>query len=226
MKRPSSTWSTWPTWPAWPARHRLGVAAAGAVLVASVVNAPARADTAWHVDPTGDVQKSSSSQTTVSPTGWTDIVGVSVDHRADVLRIGSSIRGYRGLQGSWAVTLVTSTGDRYVVHTTLDTPPGQEDEVRFQRAPRHTAGSSRSAQGCEGLRLRRSDRGNSIDVPTTCLGNPWRVRIGIRTYARGPYGEASVRSYRDDAFSDGRTTFPSGSPTEQQPTLSSWIARG
>lgn len=208
--------------------RRLGPATAGAALLVACVGAPAHADTLWRVDPTGDVQKSSDSRTTVSPTGWTDIVGVSADHRTDVLRIGSSIRGYRGLQGSWAIFLATSTGDEYVISTTLDTPPGEEDEVRFQRAPRDTAGSPRSrrAPACEGLQLRRSERGNSIDVPAACLGNPWRVRIGILTYARGPYGEASVRTYRDDGFSDGRSTFPSGQPSLRQPTLSSWLARG
>ena len=128
--------------------------AASAVGIAASV--PASAATGWHVDPTGDVLRHdpSTGATSVSKTtAATDVTGVSSAYSSGAgLKVGTSLRSYRGLDGSWAARVVTSKGDTYFVQTSLSDgevllilqkPVSGEDEIIE----------------CEGLSVARTDHG-------------------------------------------------------------------
>lgn len=197
----------------------VGLVAAGVTTVVLAGATSAQAATLWHVDPTGDVQRTSDGRSAVSRTGWTDVVGVNASHTTDSLRVGSSIRGYRGLRGSWTVTIATSRGDAFRVSTTLDKDLAADDDVLLYRSSPESGEDA--IVDCEGLRLSRTERGTTVTVPTTCLGAPWRVRIGVQTASSGPYGSDAAASYADSGFRDGRR------PASEQGTgLSGWVERG
>jgi len=68
---------------------------------------------------------------------------------------------------------------------------------------------------CDGLRVSRTSSGMIAKVPTRCLGNPWKVRVGVN--ALTGY-RASQGSGMDDAMRNGTVT-------QNAPTMTPWIAR-
>jgi len=172
------------------------------VALTGILLAPdcAKAATLWHVDPTGDVlvQGPLANDYAVRDTGRADIRGFGVTYDSETLRVGTSIRTYRTLDGFWEAKVRTSQGYDYRLQVSLN----GEDTTRLRRSSKTASGFFNSP--CVGLTVARTDRGITARIPTRCLGGAWRVRVGVLT-AGAKYYPTIVYGYYDDALVDGRS---------------------
>jgi len=169
----------------------------------------------WHVDPTGDVvvQGPLANDYAVRDTTRADIIGMSARYDSTALRVGTSLREYKTLDGFWEAKVRTSQGFDYRLEVSLngDTPP------RFRRTSKTSPGFYNSP--CVGLTVSRTERGITAHVPTTCLGDAWRLRVGVRT-AGAKFYPTIAYGYTDDALTDGR---PSEPVPVRTATLGPWL---
>lgn len=190
-----------------------GAAALVALALAAGTATAAHADSFRHQDATGDVvvtTTSSPGASGVESWGTPDLQNLTVLHSRWTLSVATAVRGLGG-NDNWTATIVTSKGDRFQVTRAelLGVPPTSTVSVRVFRN-----GHSFS---CDGLAVSRTSSGVITKVPTRCLGNPWKVRVGVMTHA--VYGDDAVeRRGHDDVLRNGAFTY-------YRPALSPWIAR-
>jgi len=192
-------------------------AAAGLVALALVAGTAtaAQGDAFRHTEATGEVYVTLTDTPDLSfvATSETapDFQNLTVLHSRWTLSVATALRGLEGAFNKWAATIVTSKGDRF-------------DVIRLGGAkyPRSTASYQIVRNGyrftCDGLIVSRTPSGVIAKVQTRCLGNPWKVRVGVlaRTDYKG--GSESHWVGHDDVLRDGAVSF-------YKPALSPWIAR-
>ena len=184
-----------------------------ALALAAGTATSAHADSFRHRDPTGDV-----SITSVSESGTKayldsrrpkpDILQYTVVHGRWTVSVATALRGLDAIDDDWSATIVTSRGDRFEVYRA---DSSAEIKTFF--------GATRNGYHftCDGITVNRTSSGVIAKVPTRCLGNPWKVRVGVQ--ASSTYAECcpEVTGF-DDALRDGAYT-------DRKPALTSWIAR-
>lgn len=193
------------------------VAIAAAALVAAPA-AAAHADTLRHADRTGDVTVTSYTraagfQKRIDTTQRNpDLTLLTVRHTADQLAISSNLRAFSGVDSRWSAVVITSKGDRFGFERGVST--GAESPY-----PTVTVVRNGHRFSCEGIVVSRTQAGMIVRAPASCLGSPWRVRVGVKVDAA--YREAGDGDQYgdDDAFRVG------GGDDERPVTLSSWVAR-
>ena len=187
------------------------VAALAAVLVLAAAPG-AHAQTWRHTDASRDV--------VVQPYDETQPLSVEVDRRrgdltrvtarydADALQVASAMPDFCG--NYWELRVATSRGDTFVVSRGIS-----ESEGCFESYVRVRRNSYRFT--CEGVTAQRTASGIVARVPRTCLGSPYRVRVGLQLFT----GMDVERGYgtSDDALRTGKVT-------RRQPRLSPWIVGG
>lgn len=181
----------------------------------------ADAATAFHRDPSGDVVVTGApGVSAVRDVEAADLVGFGVAYDATTLRVATSLRAYRTLDGVWEATVRTSQGFVYRLRVSLDgsTPP------RLRRSL--PGGSGLIDRTCDGLVVARTERGITARIPTSCVGGAWRVRVGVRTEATRPSSgdpAPAAAEFTDDALADGRASAPA---PVRSATLGRWLEQG
>jgi len=183
-------------------------------LVAGTTTA-AYADSFRHTDATGDVVGTLTGApdlTQVFPSQKVpDLQNLTVEHSRWTVSVATALRGLEGAFTRWTATIVTSTGERFDVN-------------RFGSGeyPRMTVSYNIAHNGygikCDGLIVSRTSSGVIAKVPTRCLGNPWKVRVGVLAHAERSDGAEPHWSDHDDVLRNGAFTY-------RKPALSPWIAR-
>ena len=169
----------------------------------------AHADAFRHRDATGDVRvtRGATDTTGAVESTWrpADIQQFTVLHGRWALSIATTLRDLRGFEDRWQARIVTSKGDTFYVNRLhLEGYPGPFSTVA--RDGKHFE--------CDGIYVSRTTSGVIAKVPTRCLGNPWKVRVGV--YAESTLSDADDTGH-DDALLTGRYA--------DRPALSPWIAR-
>ncbi|MBZ5734087.1 hypothetical protein K8Z61_06220 [Nocardioides sp. TRM66260-LWL] len=193
----------------------LGRAAAAtatlALLAAGTVTA--HADAYRHRDATGDVTVTSDTaaqgtRTRVDPGQRNpDLTNLTIQHTRYKVTVATAARAYGGIDDNWHARIVTSKGDRFDLTRSVST--GAEDPSKpFIGVTRNGYRVS-----CDGIVVSRTSSGVIAQVPTRCLGRPWKVRAGVvaQVYYRES-GEGD-QSGRDDVLRDrAASTTPALSP--------------
>lgn len=208
-------------------RSRLAVLAPLVLLLVGLLLAPppSYAATWRHTDATGDVvvqdspppgSDTYSDPAVVPGVKYSDIRSISVSHAADVLRVTTSLRASDTCDGSWVVTVVTSRGDRFTLGRGRNESDGCVPGAFFNPGGKE--------QACPGLRATRTSAGYVATVPTSCLGDPYRVRVGVQSFAiYRPAQYPLVDNRERIAWDDGLRT---GRYTQGEAKLGPWVARG
>lgn len=192
---------------------------AGALLTALVsllvagllVAAPAaNADTWRHTDAARDVivDPYDDSRPPVPRVGRGDLTRITARHDAEALQVATSVTNYCG--SFWELRVTTSRGDRFVLSRGVASSEGC-----FTSAVRVFRNGYRFR--CDGTSVQRTEAGIVARVPSSCLGSPYRVRIGVQLTTEDDY-ESGAQTY-DDVLRTGRYT-------DDVPKLSPWIVRG
>lgn len=137
-----------------------------------------------------------------------DITSLTVRHSSASVTIATGLRadarGRVARPWVWTARILTSRNDNVYELIMGD---GESDLYR----------NGRRVVGCA-PRVTLTRTGMVGSVPRTCLGDPYRVRVGVETQTkRGAYDPERPRFNYDDALSSGRTYSPYG------PTLGRWI---
>jgi len=191
--------------------------AAGLVALALVASSAtvAHADAFRHTDATGDVvvtHTGSPGTSEVKPNlALPDFENLTVLHSRWTLSVATALRELEGGFTTWTSTIVTSKGDRFdVIRLGIAEYPKVIASYRIVRnGYRFT---------CNGLYVGRTPSGIIAKVPTRCLGNPWKVRVGVLAHADYGDGAEPHSTGHDDVLRNGIFTY-------RNPALSSWIAR-
>lgn len=192
--------------------------AAGLALVAGSATA-ADAEGFRHQDATGDVVVSttgSPGSSHVEPLlALPDFQSLTVLHSRWTLSVATVLRAVDGYHATWTATIATSSGERFqVLYGRSDAGPSALVDVALIHNGYHRT--------CDGLHVSRTtpgagSKGVIAKVPTRCLGNPWKVRVGVQ--AQTVYGDdATEHRGHDDVLRNGTFTY-------YQPALSPWVAR-
>ncbi|RNL79345.1 hypothetical protein [Nocardioides marmorisolisilvae] len=190
-------------------------AVASLTLLAGTASA-AHADAFRHRDPTGDVLISTADENGPhyshdSRRRLPDIQQFTVLHTRWTVSVATALRGLDAIDDAWSATVVTSKGDRFQVGRNVST--GSLDGF----TPFVTASRNGYHFKCDGITATRTRSGVIAKIPTRCLGNPWKVRVGVQ--ASSTYAECCPEvTGLDDALLNGAYT-------DRKPALSPWIAR-
>lgn len=194
---------------------RAAFALAGILSLAVGTTTVAQADSFRHHDATGDVivtrHPGGGTTHTVEPNQRRpDFENLTVLHTRWIASIATSLRGFDGIDDNWSATILASNGDRFVVYRAVSTGSGDGFTPFF--------GLTRNGYRlkCEGLYVSRTSSGVIAKVPSRCLGDPWKVRVGV--LADTVYDEYNDIYGDDDVLRNGGFT-------DRKPALGPWIAR-
>jgi len=185
------------------------------VALAAGTATAARADAYRHRDPTGDVLVSTAGSSSPVRTldhsqRRPDIQKLTVLHTRWTVSVATTLRGLDGIDDTWTATVVTSKGDRFRFGRAVSTG-ASNPSMTFVFASRNGYHFT-----CDGITTSRTSSGVIAKVPTRCLGNPWKVRVGDQ--ADTTYNEIDDVNGYDDALR-------AGAFTDSKPALSPWIQR-
>ncbi len=183
-------------------RHSLRLAVAVLPLVAFLPST-AYAERVVTLDPAGDAVVTSEvegvEQSDAAPDQRSlDIVRTVVDHRPEVVRVRAQFRKF--------------AKDPFMfVGTRLKLPRGKVDVfVEYLGGKPIVSGVAKGPKeiDCPGLKVdrQRSTRSTTLSVPTSCLGDPRWVRVGVVAFGvdLDQGDDAQARGvYSDDAHRDG-----------------------
>ncbi|RNL80068.1 hypothetical protein [Nocardioides marmorisolisilvae] len=198
---------------------RAAVALAAAISFTVGTAAMSQADSFRHQDATGDVvvtTTGSPGDTHVDPDlALPDFQKLTVQHSRWNVRVATVLRSVDGYGSTWTATIVTSQGERFqVTYGRSEAGPQALVHVSLVHNGYHST--------CDGLHVSRTtptatSKGVIADVPTRCLGNPWKVRVGVQAHT--VYSDDAVEHRgHDDVLRTGAFTY-------YKPALSPWIAR-
>lgn len=182
---------------------------------ALVLSGPAANAATWsHTDATGDTQVTDRSRdnTVRGPMAdpkerHGDLTKVTAQHRADVLRVAVSVRDRDAGIPILKTTVVTSRGGQFAA--VYQPYESSREDTAVLLSPR-----GRKLE-CDDLRIDPTSAGYLATIPRECLGNPYRVRIGVQTdFYYG--GSPTLREVQDDFLRTGRID-------RDAPKLSPWI---
>jgi hypothetical protein len=137
-----------------------------------------------------------------------DIQQFTVLHSRWTVSVATALRGLDAIDDRWGATVVTSKGDRFDIYRA---------ESSAEIAPFFGATRNGYRFKCDGIKVLRTSSGVIAKIPTRCLGNPWKARVGVQ--ASSTYGECCPEI---DGFDDA---LRAGAYADGHPALSSWIAR-
>lgn len=187
----------------------LATAAAAVVLAAPA----AYADTWTHTDAAGDarvVDRDSGDDTVSAPARDPrerrgDLTRVTARHGAEAVKVAISVRATAPIP-MLTVTLATSRGDKLrVFYSPYESD--RDDYVVLRRYGREVP--------CDDLTVHETSAGYLATIPRSCLGNPYRVRLGVQTHSYAPDGDV-VREIQDDALRTARVDLDA-------PRLGPWV---
>lgn len=187
--------------------HRLSVRLLAAMVAAAVLAAPtaAHAERVVTTDPAGDVVRASYThiegeepvRAPAPDVTTVDVTRTVVNHGEHRLRVTLRYRDLRRTQHDQVVVRVRTPDRRFFVLV-----------VRHRRAPQgeaHLLG--RGEVECSGLRSSFDDAADraSVSVPTSCLGSPRWVQVGVAAQTLVTDGDdpEQVNVFLDDAHRDG-----------------------
>ena len=190
-----------------PTRLVLGVLASSAVLAVGAVSPSAGAGAEGnehrvvHRDTRADVllfPEGSATGEPVPDDRATDVITTVVDHRADRLVVQARVRqlsrsGFRFL----VAEVLTSEGKRYQLLVDYSTKPISRPRVSLARF------ASDAPVSCPGAAWSVDLSTNRVEgsVPTSCLGGPESVRVGVGVISSP---RSLTSSSADDSHTDGR----------------------
>lgn len=170
----------------------------------------AQAETWRHADAVGDVVVEPDSRTTEPSIAYGDLKQVTARYDEDGLQVATSARKV-GCSAYVEVRVITSRGDSFTLAHGVASSEGcafSHMEVR-RNSYKFT---------CKGTRIVPNGGGYVARIPRSCLGSPYRVRVGV--LMNGEYGnELDGGQTFDDVQRNGRYTSP-------KPKLSPWIVAG
>jgi hypothetical protein len=187
------------------------------LLAGAIGAAPAATASTWrHSDPARDVLVTSydgreQSEPSVSPSfEQGDLVKATVQHTRWTLQVATTLREFDLPNYDWRLTVVTSRGDRFVIRRSGDSGDGP--------LPNDITRNGYEFE-CDGLRVNPTSSGVVARVPRSCLGTPYRVRVGVQTEVDEEIDpELHVgRAGADDLLRVGKVT-------RHRPAFSPWIA--
>ena len=182
---------------------------------ALVLTAPAAYAASWtHTDTSGDalVTDRGRGDDVHGPTRdpkerHGDLTKVTVQHRADVLRVAVSVREDAAIPILTIAVVTSRGGDFRAVYQPFES---SREDTALLLSPR-----DREVE-CDDLTINPTSAGYLATIPRACLGNAYRVRVGVQTdFYYG--GNPVLREVEDDLLRSGRVD-------RGAPKLSSWIA--
>lgn len=190
---------------------------AGAAVVAASATA-AQADTLRHRDATGDVVVTAASSSGATSTRVDsaqrnpDFTSLTVGYDADRLSISAGMRDFGGIDDSWSAVVITSKGDRFDFRRSTST--GSETGL-----PEVSVKRNGYRLSCEGIVVSRTSAGVIVRAPSSCLGDPYRVRVGAKAEVFYREDGPGDQTGADDAFR------VKGGDDSRPVTLGSWVVR-
>ena len=190
---------------------RAALALAAVLSLAAGTSSGAYADSFRHRDATGDVRFIPSGSTVsgsyINPQKRDpDIEHYTVLHSRWKVTVATTIREVNPYANGWRAFIETSKGDHLIVSRSNDEFTGKPELGLVRNDGPFT---------CRGIYVSRTSSGIIAKVPTRCLGNPWKVRVGVLVLSE--YGCCGGSGY-DDPLRNGAIT-------ENEPRMSPWIAR-
>jgi len=194
-----------------------GAAGLVALALAAGTATAAHADSFRHQDATGDVVVTTSGspdETHVDPMlALPDFYNLTVLHSRWTVSVATVLHSVDGYRSTWTATIVTSKGERFqVIYGRSNAGPSALVYLSLVHNGFH--------RKCDGLHVARTtpsstSKGVIAKVPTRCIDNPWKVRVGVQDHT--VYGDDQARGH-DDVLRNGAFTY-------YRPALSPWIAR-